>query len=582
MLLITIMALTAATWYADRVFNAFHQEVTESHLRALATGVAAEIQAGTYPFAAGRLQELTSRKAAGGNIRYTIVDTEGRVLADSAEDPARMRNHRDRPEIAQALAGGAGSAIRYSSTVRRNLVYVAEPVQLDGQLAGVVRTSRPLGLVEDQIDAVFRRMVPGIVGAGLAALVLSAWLAGSITRPLLALEKGAARLAQGDLTHHLPAYSIAELDNLACGINSMAVQLEKRIAAVRSEHNELAAMVSSMIEGVLAIDDERRIFKANGAAAKIFGVVESGLVGKTIDSIIRNATLEDLVDRVFESETPVAGEATFYGDEDRIVKIQGTRLVFGETPRAGVLLVLNDVTRLRRLENMRRQFASDVSHELKTPITSIQGFVETLLDGTLEESPEDARHFLEIIFKQTKRLNSIMEDILLLSRVEQSNGELRGKMELLEVRNVLNNVVEHFRGRAAEKSIAVQVDCAAGLKVRAHPRLIEQAVGNLLDNAINYSGEKQKVIVRAAQEKGNGIAIQVVDHGIGISHEHLSRLFERFYRVDKGRSRQLGGTGLGLAIVKHIVQVHGGVVDAQSIPGRGSTFSIHLPADSAA
>jgi len=440
----------------------------------------------------------------------------------------------------------------------------------------VVRAARPLALLDGQLRAVYRRLAVGALVAGLVALLLSLILARSISRPLQELQDGATRFAAGDLGRHLPGYGSHEMDALAKAMNSMADQLAARLEAVKREHGELTAILASMAEGVLAIDGGGVVSKANRAALEMLGVAEAELLGRPLAAAVRNPQLEDLVAATLRDQAPVDGEVVAHGQPERLLHVHGSQLVDPGGQRSGAVVVLNDITQLRRLETMRRQFASNVSHELKTPITSIQGFVETLLDGALDESPEQVRHFLEIIFAQSKRLNAITEDILLLSRVEQGGAELDRRTERLAVATVVGNAFEQCAKSAAAKQIGLEAKVADGLVVDGHPRLLEQAVVNLVGNAINYSPAKSTVVVQAEPVDGQ-VVVRVVDQGIGIAKEHLPRIFERFYRVDKARSRELGGTGLGLAIVKHIVQFHHGSIAVESIPGQGSTFTLRLP-----
>ena len=326
-------------------------------------------------------------------------------------------------------------------------------------------------------------------------------------------------------------------------------------ATVIRQRSEQQAVLTSMVEGVLALDNDERIIHLNRAAADLFHVIPEDVEGRRIQEVLRKADLQRFVERTLASRSPVEGEVVLPGAEgDRFLQAHGTLLQDGEGKGIGVLIVLNDVTRLHRLENVRRDFVANVSHELKTPITGIKGSVETLMDGAVER-PEDAARFLKIIAKQADRLNAIIDDLLDLSRIEQ--GETEKAMELISspIRPVLQAAVHACEIKAREKSIELVLSCAPDIFADINPPLLEQAVINLVDNAVKYSDAGGTVWIEGSSD-GRQTQIQVRDQGCGIDREHLPRLFERFYRVDKARSRRAGGTGLGLSIVKHIVKAH--------------------------
>jgi len=331
-----------------------------------------------------------------------------------------------------------------------------------------------------------------------------------------------------------------------------------------------------MVEGVLAVDRDERILTVNEAAVALLGLPAAPSRGRSLLEAVRNTALQRLVTEVLEKERPREDEITFIVQgEERFFQVHATALYDGQNRRIGAVVVLNDVTRLRRLEGVRRDFVANVSHELRTPIATLRGFIETLLDGAVRE-PENAERFLRIVMKHVDRLNTLINDLLLLAQVEK--GPEPGTVERMNVpvRDLLEAVRRVCQPKADAKHISVHVECPADLQVAGDPHLLEQALINLLDNAINYSDTGRAVRVAASQDAGE-LRIDVADQGCGIASQHLDRVFERFYRVDKGRSRDQGGTGLGLSIVKHIVQAHRGRVTVASELGKGSTFTIRLP-----
>jgi two-component system phosphate regulon sensor histidine kinase PhoR len=357
-------------------------------------------------------------------------------------------------------------------------------------------------------------------------------------------------------------------------MNEMAAQLDDRIRTVLRQRNELEAVLSSMLEGVLAVDLHDRVISLNNSAAQLLGVDRTTSIGRTVQEVVRHADLQRFVTKTLASSGPVEEDLTLSVTGERNLKAYGTVLRDSRDEIIGAVFVLNDVTKLRRLEQVRQDFVANVSHELKTPITSIKGFTETLLEAGLDDQKQ-AREYLSIIARQADRLNAIIEDLLLLSRIEQGD-KTSISTENYAVHKVFDEAVKVCQIKAQEKLVKVDVECPDGLKGRFNPPLLEQAIVNLLDNAIKYSESESRVIMRA-NVKGQDLVLSVQDFGPGMENQHLPRVFERFYRVDKARSRKAGGTGLGLAIVKHIALAHGGRAEVQSVPGSGSEFSLVLP-----
>ena len=513
-------------------------------------------------------------KATG--TRITVILPSGRVVGDTEADPKEMDNHKDRPEIREAASGAVGRSIRPSPTLKEELMYVAIPVRRNGSLAAVVRTSIPVTEINEAVGAMRQKILVAALGVSGLLAVVSLWLSARIGLPLRQMSVGAERFARGEFDHRLPRASFEEISTLAEAMNRMAEQLEERIRTVQRQQNELEAVLSSMEEGVLAVDNERVIINVNQTCAALLGLEPGELKGRSVHEVVRKPDLLTFVESSLSSPSSVEGDLLVRGKEDRWLNVHGTALEDAKHQKIGALIVLHDVTRLRRLENVRRDFVANVSHELKTPITSIKGFVETLIDGALDDR-ENAARFLEIISRQVNRLDAIIEDLLMLSRLEKGSEEQTSRLEPGSVRDVLQAAIEMCEKKAADKNIDVQLECSAELTAPMNGHLLEQAVVNLVDNAVKYSESGGHVWVRAAQD-GDAVVIRVQDGGCGIERKHLPRLFERFYRVDKARSRELGGTGLGLAIVRHIALVHRGSVSVQSEVTVGSTFSISLPA----
>ena len=358
----------------------------------------------------------------------------------------------------------------------------------------------------------------------------------------------------------------------------MAQQLSDRIDAITNDKNRTEAILSSMIEAVLAVDLDGRIVSLNEAAANVLNIEKNRSIGRNLEEIVRNPDIQKFIQNTLKGEIRSAEADTFLvNDGEKFLQLHGTPLNDSKGNRSGAVIVMHDITRIKLLEQIRRDFVANVSHELKTPITSIKGFVETLQEGALDD-PTQAKRFLEIVARHTDRLNSIVDDLLSLSRLEETGEKRRISLENTLLKPVLFSSIELSKFKAEKKNITVELTCDSDLTVRINTALIEQAVLNLIDNAIKYSPDSSKILV-SALKTDTEVLITVSDQGSGIEEEHLERIFERFYVVDKSRSRKLGGTGLGLSIVKHIAQVHSGFVTVESKVNVGSTFKIHLPVE---
>jgi two-component system phosphate regulon sensor histidine kinase PhoR len=554
----------------------FYRRQVAENLTGLALFAAEQVQDRFAAADRDYLDTISAKLGSKSAVRITLILADGTVVGESDKSRDQMENHRDRPEVKTVIEQGkTGQAVRFSNSVRKNMLYVAVPVYHGGVVAGVVRTAMPLLRMEETLSGVEHHLLWGGAAILLLAAILSFAVSRRISRPLEQIKRGAERFAAGDFSYRLHADGSSEIGSLAETMNQMAAQLEERLLSISKERNQREAVLASMVEGVLAVDTAGRIISLNRAAAQFFNITfPETAAGRGIEEVFRNSTLQRFVDHVLTGQEASECELMVENRQTSHLQVRGTALLGPQERRIGAVIVFNDVSRLRRLENLRRDFVANVSHELKTPITSIKGFAETLLDGALK-NPEEAERFLKIIARHADRLNSIIEDLLMLSRLEQ-DGKEGMSLETADINGILQSAVDVCSPRVAAKKIAITVSCPAGLTASVNRPLIEQAMINLISNAIKYSADEKEVKV-SAQAADGGVLLQVQDHGIGIETKHLDRLFERFYRVDKGRSRHEGGTGLGLSIVKHIAQAHGGTVSVQSRYGEGSVFSIFLP-----
>lgn len=549
---------------------------TAEDLKTRAWLVEHQVAKKTFPFDSSSLNTLSRELGTKTNTRITFIDLSGKVLGDSHEDPARMDNHTDRPEFKTALQGDVGMALRFSNTLEEQMMYLAVPIIRDGTLSGVVRTSIPVTF----IDRALRTVELEIGGVGLVVALLAAGISlmvsRRISRPLEQMKHAAEMIAEGKWKEPLPVTSDSvEISALSDALNKMAAQLEERISTITHQSNESEAVLSSMVEGVLAVDAGEKVIRLNKAAGKLLDIETDQAEGRPIEQVVRNSHLRNFIEQTLGGMENVETDLTIGNQNEICLQAHGAALTDIQGKSIGAVIVLNDVTRLRRLETVRRDFVANVSHELKTPITLIKGFLETLQQGALENR-EEAERFLNIMARQVERFNAIIEDLLSLSRLEQDSGKSEILMEQTSVHQILESVIRDCELKAIDKNTTIQLNCSNELVVLANPPLLSQAVLNLVDNALKYSEPGGQIEVEALATETK-IVIEVQDWGCGIDSSHLPRLFERFYRVDRARSRQLGGTGLGLAIVKHIAQAHGGSVSVSSTLGEGSRFSIHLP-----
>lgn len=508
------------------------------------------------------------------DIRVTVIDGKGKILAESENDPHFMENHLERPEVASALDGKAAGATRYSSTLGTHMSYYAMPVVVDGKTY-CIRTAVGAARLGVLLKQAFRTiLLAGIIGA-LVAAGLAFYLFRLVTHPLDELRRAADRVAQGDYDVSLPVPNNGEVRSLAIALNSMSEELKAKLAKITREKNERDAILSSMTEGVILVKGNGIIKRWNKAAEAMFNFSADGN-RLSFAAIVGSRELIKLTEDAKNAEGIFESELTLnMPDGERSFIARAGRLNLGEKRKPGVLLVITDITVIRKLEEFRRDFIADVTHEIKTPLTSIIAAVETL--ESVGDDKEAQSRFMKIITQQATRLNALVQDILSLSNLEHKRLSSSDEMPEISVEGAVREAVELCRPRAEAKNIRLNLEIADNVMIHADAQLLEQAVINLIDNAIKYSNENSEVKVTMKRNGVNQFRIDVLDHGIGIAKEHQGRVFERFYRVDKARSRKLGGTGLGLAIVKHVALLHGGKPGVVSEPGKGSDFYIQLP-----
>ncbi|CAH2032383.1 ATP-binding protein [Trichlorobacter ammonificans] len=523
-------------------------------------------------------QDLAREVGTAIKARLTLIAADGRVLGDSGvsdDHVPRVDNHAGRSEVREAMTAGSGSSLRYSSTLRTTMLYVALRCPLPDGSSGVLRLALPL----ERLDAAKRTLHTLLGGTVLllilAALLLSVVFSNVTSRPLREIADAAARIGVGEKGVRIAlAGRSGEIGYLAQVLNDMAGRIEQQVHRISSEQQRLSAILLGMGEGVMVTDKSGALLLVNPAFLRMFGIRDD-VTGRPLVEVCRHPDLLQAFETQRGSGEEMTCELTVPAT-NLVLLAHWVPLTDEKGLRQGTVAVFHDISDLKRLETMRRDFVANVSHELRTPVAVIKGYAETLLDGALEEAPDQARRFTETIVRHAERLTNLINDILTLSRLE---GRDAGTALLpLEIGSVIDKVRQLMEDHAAGKGISLTVACPPSLpRVAGDQGQLEQVLLNLLDNALKYTPSGGRVGITARPD-GNRVAIAVTDTGSGIPARDLSRIFERFYRVDEARSREQGGTGLGLAIVKHIVQLHGGEITVQSEPGTGSVFTLYLNA----
>ncbi|OUX37813.1 MAG: hypothetical protein CBE26_02495 [Kiritimatiellaceae bacterium TMED266] len=574
--ILTAVAIIAIAIYVFQSMANLYEQTLETDIKTRALLLSDRISPLLDENEEAKINQLCQQQGEKTSTRFTIVLPDGRVIGDSNALPSEMENHGNRIEIQQALGGELGKARRTSQTLESELLYIAVPLyDATGTIRCAVRASLPITAIREQLRPMTTRVIFATLITGLIAMYVCIVVVRRITRPLQTMSQAALKFAEGDLNHRVPQQDADELQHLSESLNRMSSQLSDTLTTINEQRNEQNAVLSSMDEGVLAIDADNRIIHANRVAGDILGINHRKVKKASITDIINDPSMLEFMTQLTEDQQRRTRELEFQQDErTKIIQASGRALWNSSDDSIGALIVMRDVTHLRHLEKVKTDFVANVSHELKTPITAIQGFVETLLSDEWKHT-KAARRFLEIIRQQSGRLNNIVDDLLTLSRLEQSDTNIIRKPH--RIIKVVENAIKIVQLQANDKKIKVETDISKKLEWFINAPLIEQALVNLLSNAVKYSDPGKKIVIRVVEEE-NQLIISVIDKGYGMDQKNLDRLFERFYRIDSGRSSKQGGTGLGLSIVKHIVQTHQGVINVESEEGVGSTFHIILPA----
>jgi len=558
-------------WQEDQVVDQVKQRLLDS-ARLVSSDVLDLVPHGRTD----HLQAHIRRLGREIETRITVVAMDGDVLADSQRagvtQVADMENHKDRLELVQAATLGHGSSERVSPTLGEPMLYVALRSDRDSVPIGLVRTALPMTEIRRQVAVIQRLIWLVALLVSVAEVGLTYFVAARLTRPVGTLTQAAEAIAAGDYQHRVHLTSQDELGTLAQSFNRMSDRLEARETQLQESSQRLATVLEGMVEGVLALDERQRIVLANSAAGRLLGFSPAEATGRPLLEVVRSHALHQAIVDSAAADRSWRVEIESGDDDNRVLSVN-TTLLPGE-PSTRFILVLQDVTDLRRLESMRREFVANVSHELKTPLSSIKAYAETLLSGAINDRENNTR-FVQHIEEQAERLHQLILDVLSLARIE--SGQQAFDISTVRVEDVVESCLAQYQTTADIKQIRLATSNESpDLQVSADEEGIRQILRNLIDNAMKYTPAGGEVTVAWRGENSTAV-IEVRDTGIGISAEHLPRLFERFYRADKARASELGGTGLGLSIVKHLAQSFGGSVDVASQPGVGTVITVRLP-----
>jgi len=521
------------------------------------------------------LDEIADKIGRDLDLRVTIIGLDGTVYGDSeleGEALRKVENHLYRPEVQQALKSGIGESRRFSTTIKKDFLYIASVLNKN-DTKGIIRLSISLSEIEHLSNRLKQTLGYSLLAAFFLSVLISYSASYFISRPLKEMSWASQDIAHGNYSKKITIQSNDEMGDLASAFNYMSEQVKARIEEVGESKSRLEAVFLSMFEGVMVVDVNGSILLINEALKNFLKINEEPLGRKPIE-VIRNLQIQEIVDNTLPSNSGlISQEISTLLPEEKVLLVHATP-IRKEGNIEGAVLVFHDVTDLRKLEKVRQDFVANVSHELRTPISSIKGYAETLLEGALKDK-ENAKDFLKIILADSNRLATLIDDLLNLSKIE--SDKLAMETKPYKLLPLAEKVVASLKGQIDNKSINIKINIPKNIPdILGDETRIKQVLLNLIDNAIKYNHPNGEISITAC-EINSFIKVDITDTGIGISNKDLPRLFERFYRADKARSRELGGTGLGLSIVKHIIQAHNGEVFVQSVEGQGSTFSFTIP-----
>lgn len=529
-----------------------------------------------------QLIDQTSLEKASGHLkqvarisrsRITLMDARGRVFADSEKDIALLESHFNRPEVQEARLRGTGKSVRYSDSLGIDMLYMAVAVKDAQKIKGYVRLARPLHHVQDVIDKAYQYILLTLFVVALIALGIALFFSYRLYEPIKIMEQFTEKLRRGDPVGSIILHTSDETKTLADNINYLVEELREKINIANEERNKLMTAFTSMNEGVLILDEQGFIEFISPVLSNMLAIQYDEVIGKTLMEVFRNVDLQKALQEFKDKRTNVSREIIF-GHADQVVLNVSLSAVHGRPDEEKTMIVFHDVTRLKKLEQVRMDFVANVTHEIKTPLTAMIGYLETIQSGAVNNQ-EETKKFIDIILKQAERLNRLVEDLLTISNIETKQTVLN--FESVSLKKVLDNMLSLIEAKAEPKNITVRNHVSEHFPpITANRDRLTQIFVNILDNAVKFTPNGGEISINTSESESYAV-VSIQDSGIGVPQDDISRLGERFYRVDKSRSRELGGTGLGLSIVKHLMIAHGGKMEIESQPGKGTKVSLYFP-----
>lgn len=533
-------------------------------------------------FSYSGLLKLASPEKSSDNIqqiakisdcRITLIDARGKVFADSEKDPALLENHLNRPEVQEARLKGKGKSVRFSNSIGTNMLYVAVAVKDVDRITGYIRLARPLYAVQNVISKVYQYILLSICIVAVIALLIALFFSFRLYEPIKTMEQFTEKLRKGEPVGTIILDTADETKTLAENINYLVEELRNKIRIAHEEKSKLMTAFTSMNEGVLIINQQDSIEFISPVLSNMLAVQYGNVGGKTLMEAFRSVDLQKAFQEFKQTRSNVSREIILGGMEPFIMSVS-ISAIHDHPDEEKTMIVFHDVTRLKKLEQIKMDFVANVTHEIRTPLTAIIGYLETIKSGAINNI-EETKKFIDVMLRQSERLNRLVEDLLTISNIEMKEAVLT--FEKVSLNAVINNVISLIQSKAGQKKIAVENHVPENLvPVKADRDKLTQIFVNLLDNAVKFTPDGGLVAIDA-KEEGAFIIVSVLDTGIGVPSSEIARLGERFYRVDRSRSRELGGTGLGLSIVKHLMIAHGGRMEIESQLGKGTKVSLFFP-----
>ena len=573
LLSLTLLSIGTISIFSIKTLSDFIYSEVESSLKEEAKLIHNTIH-GADAYSNESLQAFTDNLLTDLSLRVTFISLNGTVLADSHKDYNLMENHKDRPEVIEALRGNYGRSNRFSSTLSKHMLYVTAPAT-DKNI--IVRVALSVDHIRDKFFKTFTEIIIFSIIILLITVIISIFTANSFTSVIRSIKNISSFYSKGDFSRKLPENGPKEVSQLKISINSMGEQLQRIVNKVSIQKNELHAMLNSMVDSVILLDTNLLVKEMNPASEILLQKELNNCRGKKINQIIDNIEIVDLVETALNNSQLQEDSVWFHKGLEQYLQVHCTPIYDSDGSSKGILLVMNNMTRMKQLENMRKDFVANVSHELKTPVTLINGYVETLIDGAIENR-EKLNKFLNIINRHSVRITHIIDDLLILSKIEDQGTNIQA--ETVGLYDILFSAYTSCLSNAEKENIIMNIDCSDSIKLTANTILLEQAVYNLISNAIKYAGTGSNIKISGllfGKEGKKYIKIIVEDNGKGMAAEQVDRIFERFYRINRKQSKKNGGTGLGLSIVKHIVLAHSGTINVNSTEEKGSQFIIEIP-----